>query len=120
MLEGLRVLLVEDEDLVAMVIEDHLLDLGCEVAGVACRLEDALEKAREIDVDAALLDVNLAGQLSYPVALALQERGVPFTFVTGYGLKGVPAELTGAAVIAKPFTEGQIASALKLMARGRA
>src|SRR4029078_2691283 len=81
---GLRVLVVEDEMIVAWVLEDMLADLGCAVIGPAARVKQALAMIDAEAVDAALLDVNLNGQKSYPVADALAARGVPFIFATGY------------------------------------
>ncbi len=114
-LTGLRVLVVEDEALVSMLIEDFLEELGCEVVGVASRLEDAMENARTLELDVAVLDVNLAGRLSYPVAQTLRARGVPVVFATGYGTEGLPAELQQAAVLSKPFRQEQLAKALSDM-----
>lgn len=111
-LAGTRVLVVEDEALVSMLVEAYLDELGCEVVGVAPRLEDALEKARTLALDAAVLDVNLAGRLSYPVAELLRSRGVPFVFATGYGMAGLPEALRGMPVLAKPFRQDQLAAAL--------
>ncbi len=110
---ALRVLVVEDEMLVAMNIEDMLLDLGHEVAGLAGRLEPALALAREAEIDIAMLDVNLAGEQSFPVADALIERGVPFLFATGYGLKGIPERYRNRPVLQKPFREQDLAGALR-------
>jgi CheY-like chemotaxis protein len=114
-LTGLRVLVVEDEALVSMLIEDFLEELGCEVVGVASRLEDAMEDARTLELDAAVLDVNLAGRLSYPVAQVLRARGVPVVFATGYGTEGLPVELQQAEVLSKPFRQEQLAEALSHM-----
>jgi CheY-like chemotaxis protein len=111
-LAGLRVLAVEDESLVAMMIEDFLEALGCAVAGTAARLEEALSMAAELDLDAAVLDVNLDGRPSYPVAETLRRRSVPFLFATGYGAAGVPEPLRDAPVLAKPFHKRQLAAAL--------
>ena len=85
---GCRVLLVEDESLVAMVAEDTLLDLGCEVV-LAMRLDAALSLAREADVQLGVLDVNLGEGRSYPVADILRARGIPFLFATGYSVAGL-------------------------------
>jgi CheY-like chemotaxis protein len=109
----LRILIVEDEMLVAMNIEDMLLDLGHEVAGLAGRLEPALALAREAEIDVAMLDVNLAGEQSFPVADALIERGVPFLFATGYGLKGIPECYRDRPVLQKPFRGQDLAGALR-------
>jgi CheY-like chemotaxis protein len=103
--------------LVAMNIEDMLLDLGHEVAGLASRLEPALSLAREADFDFAMLDVNLAGQASFPVAAILVERNIPFLFATGYGVKGIAEEYRGHPVLQKPFRSADLHAALEA-ARG--
>jgi CheY-like chemotaxis protein len=110
---ALRILIVEDEMLVAMNIEDILLDLGHEVAGLAGRLEGALALAREATLDLAMLDVNLAGEQSFPVADALIERGIPFLFATGYGIKGIPERYRDRPVLQKPFRAQDLAEALQ-------
>jgi CheY-like chemotaxis protein len=113
-LEGRRVLLVEDEMLVSMLMEDILMDFGCTVVGPAARLEDALKLAREEDtLDIALLDVNLAGKRSFPIADVLAERGVPFIFVSGYGEGGLEAPHESRPVIQKPFSPDAIAEAIQ-------
>ena len=81
---GRRVLLVEDEMLVVWLLEDMLADLGCAVVGPASSVNQALAMIDAEAIDAAVLDVNLNGQMSYPVADALAARGVPFVFSTGY------------------------------------
>jgi CheY-like chemotaxis protein len=98
-----RVLVVEDEMLVGMLIEDVLQDLGLEVAGVANGLAEAVSLAREAAVDLAVLDVNLDGRSSYPVAEALRARGIPFVFVTGYGQSGVDPAYADTPTLQKPF-----------------
>ena len=109
----LRILIVEDEMLVAMNIEDMLLDLGHEVAGLASRLEPALALAAEGEFDIAMLDVNLAGQQSFPVAAILASRGIPFLFATGYGAKGVAEEYRDYPVLQKPFGAHDLEQALR-------
>lgn len=84
-LRGCRALLVEDEMLVAMAIEDALIDSGCEVVGPIARVDTALDVIRREPLNFALLDINLGGVMSYPIADELIARGVPFSFVTGYG-----------------------------------
>ena len=116
---GLRVLVVEDEGVISMLIEEYLVQLGCEVVGTASRLDEALPKAASIEIDVAVLDVNLAGKLSYPVAQLLHQRDVPFLFATGYGELAVPEELKAAPVLSKPFRQEQLARALLLAKRGR-
>jgi CheY-like chemotaxis protein len=110
------VLIVEDEMLVAMNIEDMLLDLGHEVAGLASRLEPALALAREGAFDLAMLDVNLAGQPSFPIADILAERGIPFFFATGYGSKGIEEAYRAHIVLQKPFRALELAQALRAAA----
>ncbi|MBC9033815.1 response regulator [Sphingomonas sp. JC676] len=83
--EGRRVLVVEDEMTIALVIEEALSDLGVQVVGPASRLDMALRLAREERIDAAILDVNIRGGNSYPIADILTERGIPFLFCSGYG-----------------------------------
>jgi CheY-like chemotaxis protein len=111
----LRVLVVEDEMLVAMNIEDMLLDLGHEVAGLAGRLLPALTLAREAEFDAAMLDVNLAGETSFPVADILLERSIPFLFATGYGLQGIEESYRGHPVLQKPFRTADLGVALRAL-----
>jgi CheY-like chemotaxis protein len=112
----LRVLIVEDEMLVAMNIEDMLLDLGHEVAGIASRLGPGLALAGEAEIDAAVLDVNLAGEQSFPVADVLEARGVPFLFATGYGLQGIDERYRGRTVLQKPFRTADLGAALRGLA----
>ena len=111
-LKGLRVLVVEDEGMVSMMMEVYLEDLGCDVVGSAARLNDAMEKARTLQLDAAVLDVNLAGHLSYPVAEVLVARGVAVIFSTGYGASSLPADWRDFPVLFKPFKADQLAQAL--------
>lgn len=120
-LEGIRVLLVEDEALVAMLVEDMLSDLGCTVVATAPRLDEATSRAEDVGLhfDVAILDLNLAGQNTFPVASALAARGVPFAFATGYGAGGLPAEWRDRPTLQKPFTAGDIGRVLA-QALGRA
>jgi CheY-like chemotaxis protein len=111
-LTGTRVLLIEDEAMIAMMLEDFLEQLGCVVVATASRLEDALVQAGGPGMDVAMLDINLAGELSYPVADLLRARGVPFVFVTGYGTAGLPERLRDAPVLGKPFVIGQLSGIL--------
>ncbi len=116
-LEGLRVLVVEDEPVVAMYLEDLLEALGCQTIGPASRLSDGLALAEDNGFDVAILDINLGGERSTPIAEALRARGVPFAFASGYG---APPEGFGDEVpmIEKPYREAQVAAALdRLLAR---
>jgi CheY-like chemotaxis protein len=110
--ERLRILIVEDEMLVAMNIEDMLLDLGHEVAGIAGRLAPALTLAADAEIDAAILDVNLAGEQSFPIADLLDTRGIPFLFATGYGLGGIQDRYRSRVVLQKPFRQADLGAAL--------
>jgi CheY-like chemotaxis protein len=108
-LQGLRLLVVEDESLIAMMIEDMLRDFGCEVIGPASSVSHALALLERETIDGAVLDVNLSGgQRSYPIAEALKRRGIPFAFVTGYGEAGLIAEFQGVRVLQKPFVSDHL------------
>ena len=112
-LAGRRVLVVEDEMMIAMLVEDMLSELGCAVVGPAHALDDALHLARtESGLDVAVLDVNLAGQPVFVVADMLREKGVPAIFSTGYGDAGLRDVDRGAPVLQKPFHAGDLARAL--------
>lgn len=118
-LAGRRVLVVEDESLVAMLLETILEDMGCTPVGPAANVEDGLTMAGGEQLDAALLDVNVAGRTVFPVAEALKSRGVPFVFSTGYGEGGLPEHWRGQPTIQKPFTEAAVRDALmKAMGEG--
>jgi CheY-like chemotaxis protein len=119
-LAGRRVLIIEDEALVAMLIEDVLADVGCEVAAIASRFQAAMEKATSLDFDVAILDVNLHGQRTIPIAEALVDRGKPFIFATGYGATSLPAQLEGVPVLHKPFQRRDLEQALRTALRVKA
>jgi CheY-like chemotaxis protein len=99
----LRILVVEDEMTIAMLVEDMLLELGHQVVDLAMRLPQAAELASTADLDLAILDVNLDGRKSFPIAEILGERGIPFIFATGYGASGVDPAFQGYPVLTKPF-----------------
>ena len=111
-LKDLRVLIVEDEALVSMLLEDMLEDMGCTLAGSAANLDQAVEAASGLDLDVAILDMNLAGKDSLPVAEALAERGKPFIFATGYGESGVPDAWRDRPTLQKPFSMRDVEEAL--------
>ncbi len=111
-LHNKRVLLVEDEAVIAFAVEDALLELGCEVVGPAFCLEDAVALASAEPIDAAILDVNLNDQRSYAVADELRRRGVPFLFATGYAEGGLDWDRAKVDVLPKPYRKDQIAAAL--------
>lgn len=109
-LAGMRVLLVEDEPVVAMHIEDMLLELGCDVIGPCPRLSAGLEAARSERIDVAVLDVNLNGEASYPVAQALRDRSIPFVFATGFGERRT--FFPEAPTLTKPYRSDELEAAL--------
>lgn len=109
---GKRILVVEDEPLIAMSLMDDLADLGCRVVGPAHSVADARILLDAESIDAALLDGNLSGQRVDELAACLTQAGAPFAFVTGYGREALPAGFQHARVVQKPFTREQIATAL--------
>jgi CheY-like chemotaxis protein len=112
--EGRRVLLVEDETMIAMLLEDMLGDIGCEVVGPAYALDPALELAAgDHAIDVAILDVNLAGRPVFELADALRGRGVPMVFSTGYGSRALREIDRDVPVLGKPFQARELAVALR-------
>lgn len=107
-----RILIVEDEILVAMLMEDVVSDLGHQVIGPAMRLETALAAADNEQLDFAILDINLAGQHSFPVADRLAERGIPFLFASGYGVAGLIEPYLNTPILQKPVSPAEIARVL--------
>lgn len=117
-LNGLRVLVVEDEAAISLLLEDMLLDFGCEVVGPAARLAAALEVAQNAELDLAILDVNVAGEPIYPVAEALHGRGIPFVFSTGYGSSGIKDAYRDRPVLQKPFAQHDLKQKLVAARQG--
>lgn len=108
-----RVLIVEDEVLLAMHLEDLLTALGHEVVGQATRIDMAMEVAREIDIDFAVLDLNVAGTKSFPVADILCKRSIPFAFATGYGAEGLVDGYRDVPTLRKPYAQEDLEQAIK-------
>lgn len=109
----MRVLVVEDEALLALMLEDMLSDLGCVLTGSAETVAQALSRIAETsDIDAAILDVHLGGETVFPVADALLQRRVPFLFSTGYGPADLAVRYPGAPLLAKPYRPEALAEAL--------
>jgi CheY-like chemotaxis protein len=98
-----RVLIVEDEWFLAMMLEDMLVELGHTVAGVASKLKDGLTLAKTGDFDFAILDVSLHGEMSHPIADVLEARGLPFVFATGYAVSDMDGALARAPTLSKPY-----------------
>lgn len=117
MLTGKRILAVEDEALIAVMLEDMLSDMGVVTVGPAGTVTSALALARSETFDAAILDVNLRGERIDPVAAILAERSIPFVFVTGYGEVKIDGQ-PHAPVIDKPYTQEKLARALFQILKG--
>jgi len=115
-----KILIIEDDALLAMLLEDMLAELSYEVSGTAARLAEALTLADTLPFDAAILDVSLAGESSLPVAKRLEERGKPFFFATGYGSLPDGVAACGCSVLNKPFQLKQLESALAGLRLGAA
>jgi DNA-binding NtrC family response regulator len=109
------ILILEDEMVLAMHLEDLVVDITGANATLVSRLEDALAVADEDRFDAAILDVNVAGHYSFPVADRLKARGTPYAFVTGYGNRLIPPDHAHAPIVEKPFTAEQIAAVITRM-----
>lgn len=109
-LKGMRILVVEDEAMVALALELTLEDFGCEVIGPAGSLADAIPLARDTPMEGAILDVNLSGEKVFPVAEILAARGIPFVFVTGYGSACLREVDRGRPVLQKPYLPGTLAA----------
>jgi CheY-like chemotaxis protein len=109
---GKRVLIVEDELMIRMLLEGMLEDLGHSIAGQAGTIDEALELAQKAEFDVALLDVNLAGKPITPVVEVLVKRGLPFVFASGYGQRGVPDAYNTRPALQKPFQIEALGQAL--------
>jgi CheY-like chemotaxis protein len=109
---GLQILVVEDESMVAMMIEDMLEDLGHHVVATAGRMPDASKLVLNASADLAILDVNLNGAETYPLAASLASRKIPFIFATGYGPSGIKPEWSSVPVLQKPFESLELAEAI--------
>jgi len=118
-LGGARVLVVEDEFAVLLLIEDMLSELGCEIVGTATRLSDALALAGRAECDAAILDVNINGENVGPVAETLAARGIPMVFSTGYGPSGIESRWRERPALQKPYRIEEFAAALRQALTGR-
>jgi DNA-binding response OmpR family regulator len=115
-LAGRTVLLVEDESLVSLMAEDVLCEAGC-VVRLAMRLGDGLALAESERLDLAILDVNLGGELSYPIAAALHRRGIPFFFATGYAAAGLASGYGHHLTLEKPYDPARLLGAASELLR---
>jgi CheY-like chemotaxis protein len=112
-LKGLKVLVVEDQAPIALQMEDMLVESECEVVGPASRVGQALRLLSDNAVDAAVLDLNIAGELVYPVADALDARGLPYVFATGYSPSDVADRYGHRPVLQKPFSRRVFLEAIR-------
>ena len=112
---GCRVLVVEDETLIAVLIEDMLAAMECEIVGPIGKLETAIQTAKESKFDIAVLDVTIRGGKVYPVAEDLLARGVPFVLASGYGDWALPASLRDQPRLTKPFTAAELEEQVRLL-----
>ncbi|HET9811303.1 MAG TPA: response regulator [Sphingomicrobium sp.] len=106
------ILIVEDEPLIAMMLEDFLETLGYSVHGSCESVEQAIDAAEKGGFDLAILDVNLGGVTAWPVARKLREKGIPFVIATGGHVEPPPAEFANVPVIQKPYTVDRVTPAL--------
>jgi len=112
-IEGLRILLIEDEVVIAMTAEDMLEEIGCTVTAQASTFNEAMAQATTTDFDLALLDINLNGVMSLPVAQRLRDNGKPFIFTTGYGNVGLDKDFSDIVVVTKPYTLRSLSNAIR-------
>jgi DNA-binding response OmpR family regulator len=113
MTSSLKVFVVEDEMTIALMIEDMLMELGHCIAGIAMRLPQAAQMAQQVDADLAILDINLDGRRSFPVAQTLRGRGVKVLFASGYGSAGLEPPFLDETVIRKPFAVNDLRAAIE-------
>lgn len=111
-LAGMRLLLVEDQMLVAMEVESFLKDIGCEVIGIAGTLEQAMRLSRELAFDATIVDVNLDGEMAWPAVDVLLERNIPFVLASGYGSSAFPQAYRDMTQLEKPVGRNELQRAL--------
>lgn len=113
-----RVLIVEDEAMISMLIEDMVLDLGCDIVGPAARLDHALTLALQAEIDIGVLDINVDGSVVFPVADVLRFRGIPFVFSTGYDVRSLPERFQGSPTLTKPFSYRHLAEMFRITLAG--
>jgi DNA-binding response OmpR family regulator len=116
-LAGARILVVEDEVLVSMLIEDALGENGCDLVGPARSIAEGIALAAGETLSAAVLDVNVDGGAVFPVAEVLNRRGIPYLFITGYRASELPARHRDAPALEKPFGETMLVDAVRLLVR---
>lgn len=117
-LAGCRILVVEDDMMIALVVEEVLQNLGCIVVGPVGKLDAALRLANEEDLDAAILDITIRGGETFPVAECLQARGVPFALASGYGDWALPVAYRNQPRLTKPFTVQDLETRVRALTSG--
>lgn len=110
-----RILVLDDNALISVLLEEWLIELGCEVAGPVPMVADALRMIEETSIDAAFLDMSVSDGNCLPVAMALEKRRVPFTFATGGGMDGLETRFPKAAMMIKPYDLSDVRKALDRM-----
>lgn len=103
-----RIMIVEDEAMLALVLEQDLADAGYQTVGPFTDVEGACRAAFEEHFEKAIIDINLRGEMSYPVAQALSERKIPFLFLSGYGTESMPEQYRDFPRLSKPYDRGQL------------
>lgn len=114
-LQGRRILVVEDEMTISMILEDLLRAEGADIVGPVARLARAIDFASSEQIDAALLDLNIDGKAVYPVAAILAGRGIPFAFVSGYGAARLDELYRDRPILGKPFHVADLGRIVRLM-----
>lgn len=112
------VLLIEDEVMIRMMVADMLEELGYAIAGEAGDVDEGVRLVQLTDFDIAILDVNLNGRVISPVAQAVQMRGLPFVFATGYGAAGLPEQFRDRPTLQKPFQIETLANTIETVLKG--
>jgi CheY-like chemotaxis protein len=100
---GYSVLLVEDEVIIRVMVADMLQELGCHLVGEAGRVKEAIDLVQKTEFDIAIMDVNVHGEMTFPVAEAIKARNRPFMFATGYSASSLPIEFSDRPTLQKPF-----------------
>ncbi len=114
----ISILLVEDEVMIRMMVADMLEELGYTIAGEAGDIDEGIRLVQAIDFDIAILDVNVNGKVITPVAEAVQMRGLPFVFATGYGAQGLPEKFRDRPTLQKPFQIETLARTIETVLKG--
>ncbi|HZB55897.1 MAG TPA: response regulator [Reyranella sp.] len=115
---GARVLVVEDEALLAETLCDLMQDAGCEMVGPVSTVAAALRLIDQAPIDVAILDIRLLSEMSFPVAYALRRRGIPLLFLTSYQQRNLPHDLSDAILVEKPFSVPLLVEIVQRLATG--